>query len=58
MSIIKEKDCIKRADGTFVCYDREDKCFYILNKKKVPLADLSKEELAKLVALIGSAGEK
>jgi hypothetical protein len=53
MAIIKDDDCITREDGTLICWDREDECFLLLNKQKITTAELSKDELAKLVALMG-----
>jgi hypothetical protein len=53
MAIIKDDDCIAREDGTLICWDREDECFLLLNKQKITTADISKDELAKLIALMG-----
>jgi hypothetical protein len=53
MSIVRDEDCIVRQDGTLVCWDREEGCFLLLNKQKITTADLSKDELAELVALMG-----
>ena len=53
MAIIRDEDCIVRADGTLVCWDRDEECLLLLDKKKITAADVSKEELLELTKLMG-----
>jgi len=48
MSIIGEKDCIQKPDGTLICYDRDDKCYYRLTKAKVKPSELEDDDILKL----------
>jgi len=49
MGVIVEKYCILRSDGTLICYDKEDKCYYELKKKVVRPTELSDDELLALM---------
>ena len=48
MSIIGEKDCIQKPDGTLICYDREDRCYYRLTKSVVKPSELEDEDILSL----------
>jgi len=53
MAIIKDEDCIVREDGTLICWDRDEECLLLLDKKIITTADVSKEELLELTKLMG-----
>ena len=53
MPIIKDEDCIARADGTLICIDRENGKLTRMTKSDITTADVSKEELLELALLIG-----
>jgi len=48
MGAIDEKDCVVKPDGTLICYDTEDKCYYLLKKTVVKPSDLSDEDILAL----------
>ena len=53
MSIIKDEDCITRADGTLICIDRDTGKLMCLTKSEITTADVSKDELFELALLMG-----
>ena len=53
MPIIKDEDCITRADGTLICIDRENGKLTRMTKSEITTADVSKEELFELALLMG-----
>ena len=53
MAIIRDDDCITREDGTLICLDRDTGKLISLTKNEITTADVSKEELLKLVQLMG-----
>ena len=53
MAIIKDDDCITREDGTLICLDRDTGKLICLTRNEITTADVSKEELLKLVQLMG-----
>jgi len=58
MGIAKDDDCVERFDGTLVCWDRDDECLVLLNKKKITAADVTKDELLALARLMGKRSLK
>jgi hypothetical protein len=57
MGVVKDEDCITKKDGSLICWDREENCILLFNKKKATAADVSKEELIELIALVGKPKE-
>jgi len=54
MGVIVEKDCVLREDGTLICYDKEDGCYYKLKKTVVRPTELTDDELLALMKKITS----
>jgi len=50
MSVVVDKDCVTLDDGTLLCWDGDDSCYYALSKRKVEASALSSKDLTKLVA--------
>jgi len=50
MSVTVDKDCITLKDGNMLCWDDDDKCYYVLTKKKVDVSDVLPKDLTRLVA--------
>ncbi|MCL2182959.1 MAG: hypothetical protein FWB85_05760 [Chitinispirillia bacterium] len=46
------KDCVKRDDNTFVCWDDDRQSYRVISAKDVPAAELSTNELSGLVKLM------
>jgi len=53
MSVIRDEDCIAREDGTLICLERDTGKLICLVKNEITTADVSKEELLKLIQLMG-----
>jgi hypothetical protein len=51
MSVTVDRDCVTMPDGTMYCWDRDDKCCYLLNKKKVGIRDIPEEAIVRLLEL-------
>jgi hypothetical protein len=49
MGVIIEKDCVQKPDGTLICYDAEDKCYYKLKKTVVTPSELDDEDILALM---------
>lgn len=49
MTIIADKNCVTLKDGTMYCWDSDNNCGYVLNKKKVGLRDIPEEALVQLL---------
>jgi len=58
VTIIAGKNCITLKDGTMYCWDSDDKCCYILNKKKVGIRDVPEEALVQLLNLGHGSNEE
>jgi len=54
MGVIVEKDCVLKPDGTLICYDTEDKCYYLLKKTVVKPSELSDEDILALTDKLAS----
>jgi len=54
MGITVGKDCVTLDDGSMLCYDKKEKCFFVFRKKKVESSDLSSKDLIKLVEHLAS----
>lgn len=52
MSVVLHEDCVKRADGTYVCWDDSCQSYRIISTKKVPASALTTDELSGLVKLM------
>ena len=55
--IIITNDCITTKDGKTLCWDRDCKKYYLFSKQEVSLGDLDKEDLSKLVEMLGKKGD-
>jgi hypothetical protein len=51
MSVTVEKDCVTMSDGTMYCWDKDDECCYVLNKKKVGIHEMPEEAVLRLLKL-------
>jgi hypothetical protein len=49
MGVIIEKDCVQKPDGTLICYDAEDKCYYRLKKTVVTPSELDDADILALM---------
>jgi hypothetical protein len=58
MSVILTEDCVMRADGTFVCWDRDEQAFYALKKTNIAAEDITQREMAELIKKIGKPNKK
>ncbi len=56
MGVIVEKDCIQKPDGTLICYDAEDKCYYRLQKTVLKPSELDDEDILGLMDKAVKAG--
>jgi len=54
MAVKVERDCITKADGSMICWDREKGKLYVLNKREVSFGDVPDEELARLIKRLTS----
>jgi hypothetical protein len=49
MSVTVDRDCVTMEDGKLLCWDGDDKCYYVLSKKRVETDELSSKDITKLV---------
>jgi hypothetical protein len=49
MGVILTEDCIQRADGTYVCWDRDDNVCYALKKQTLSANDVTPIEWEELM---------
>jgi len=49
MSVIIERDCIKKSDGSLVCWDKSTGKVYVVSKRGISLEDMPKEDLLALM---------
>ena len=53
MAIIKDEDCIRRKDGSYVCWDREQDKLIFMQKREGTFEELSAEETKELMTIVG-----
>jgi len=53
MAIIKDEDCIRRNDGSYVCWDREQDKLIFMQKREGSFEELTAEETKKLMTIVG-----
>jgi len=51
MSVTVDRDCVTMPDGTMYCWDNDEKCCYVLNKKKIRIHDMPEEAVFRLLEL-------
>lgn len=47
MGINVEKDCVMKADGTYVCFDTDQEAFYQF--KRLKMTDVSEKDIAEIM---------
>ena len=53
MAIVKDEDCIRRKDGSYACWDREQEKLIFMQKREGSFEELSLEETRELMIIVG-----